>query len=64
VSPRAGLDAVQYRKFSCPCRESDSGRPDRKLVAMLKELSRLCYTGILHKIICAILKARTSILLL
>jgi hypothetical protein len=27
VSPRAGLDAVEKRKISCPCRESNPGRP-------------------------------------
>jgi hypothetical protein len=29
VGPRAGLDAVEKRKISCPCWESNPGRPSR-----------------------------------
>jgi hypothetical protein len=36
MGPRVGLDAVEYRKISCPCRESNPGRPVRSL-----SLSRL-----------------------
>jgi hypothetical protein len=31
VGPRAGLDAVDWRKTSCPCRKSNPGRPARSL---------------------------------
>jgi hypothetical protein len=31
VGPRAGLDAVDYRKISCTSRESNPGRPARSL---------------------------------
>jgi hypothetical protein len=30
VGPRAGLDAVEWRKIVCPCRESNPGRPARR----------------------------------
>jgi hypothetical protein len=29
VDPKAGLDAVKYRKLSCPYWESNPSRPDR-----------------------------------
>jgi hypothetical protein len=29
VDPRAGLDTVEKRKISCPCRKSKPGRPAR-----------------------------------
>jgi hypothetical protein len=29
VVPRAGLDTVERRKISCPCQESNPGRPSR-----------------------------------
>jgi hypothetical protein len=29
VGPRAGPDAVEQRKISCPCRKSNPGRPAR-----------------------------------
>jgi hypothetical protein len=40
VGPKAGLDAVEKRKISCPCRESDPGRP-----AVSPSLYRLSYSG-------------------
>jgi hypothetical protein len=41
MGPIAGLDAVEYRKMSCPCRESNPGRPDSSLVDIPTELSQL-----------------------
>lgn len=38
--PRAGLDAVDWRKSSCPCRKSSPGLPAISLVALPTELSR------------------------
>jgi hypothetical protein len=29
MGPRDGLDIVKYRKISCPCPESNAGRPAR-----------------------------------
>jgi hypothetical protein len=40
VRPRAGLDAVEYRKISYPCWESNPGRPAGSL-----SLYRLGYSG-------------------
>jgi hypothetical protein len=40
VVPRAGLDAVEYRKISCLCRESNPGCP-----ACSPSLYRLSYPG-------------------
>jgi hypothetical protein len=37
VGPRAGLDAVAKRKISLPSRESNPGRPARRLVTILTE---------------------------
>jgi hypothetical protein len=31
VEPSAGLDAVEKRRISCPCRESNPGRPASSL---------------------------------
>jgi hypothetical protein len=41
VGHRVGLDAVGNRKKSLPCRESNPGRPARRVVTMLPELSRI-----------------------
>jgi hypothetical protein len=41
VGPRADLDAVEKREFSCPCRESNTGCPVRSLVALPAELTPL-----------------------
>jgi hypothetical protein len=30
LGPRAGLDSVETRKFSCPCRKSNPGCPGRR----------------------------------
>jgi hypothetical protein len=40
VGSGAGLDAVEKRKFACPCRESKPGLLACSLVAMRTELSR------------------------
>jgi hypothetical protein len=40
---RAGLHAMQDGKISFLCRESNPGRPDRGLVDIPTELSRLPY---------------------
>jgi hypothetical protein len=40
VCPRAGLDAVEKRKISCPCRESNPGRPEHSPSLYAKELYR------------------------
>jgi hypothetical protein len=44
VGPRACLEAVKKRKISCPCRESNPGRP-----APSPSLSQLYYTGSFRK---------------
>jgi len=36
VGPRTGLNAVAKRKYSCPCWESNPGRPARSLVTIFK----------------------------
>jgi hypothetical protein len=41
VGPRAGLDAMEERKISCPYREWNPGRPARSPVDIPTELSRL-----------------------
>jgi hypothetical protein len=41
VGPRAGLDATEKNKISCPCRETNPSRPARSLVAIPTELSRM-----------------------
>jgi len=43
MCPRAGLNAVEKGKNSCPCRESDPGCLARSLVPRLTELPRLSY---------------------
>jgi hypothetical protein len=40
MGPRAGLDLVEKRKISCPCLESNPGRPAYSL-----SLYRLSFTG-------------------
>jgi hypothetical protein len=43
VGPRAGLDAVEKRETSCPCRESN---PDSLVVqSVFRSLYRLSYPG-------------------
>jgi len=41
VGPRADLNAVETRKNSCPCRESNPARLPRSLVIIMTERSRL-----------------------
>jgi len=41
VNLRACLDVVAKRKFPCPCRESNPGRPSCSLVSKLSKLSGL-----------------------
>jgi len=41
MGPRAGLYAMEKRKYICSCQESNSDRPARSLVITLAELSRL-----------------------
>jgi hypothetical protein len=41
VGPRAGLDAMEKRKISCPCCESNPGCPAHSLVSIPAELSWL-----------------------
>jgi hypothetical protein len=40
VGPKVGLEVVEYRKFSCACRELNPGYPDRS-----PSLHRLSYCG-------------------
>jgi hypothetical protein len=44
MCPRAGLNAVEKGKNSCPCRESDPGCLARSLVPRLTELPRVYET--------------------
>jgi hypothetical protein len=43
LGPRAGPDAMVQRKISCPCRESNPGRP-----AHSPSLYRLSYPSLLN----------------
>jgi hypothetical protein len=47
-----GYDAVGKKRIPCPCRESNPGRPARRLVTILTELSRLPTN---HKAACCML---------
>jgi hypothetical protein len=40
VGPIARLHEVAKRKYSCPCRESNQGRPTCSLVTKLTEVSQ------------------------
>jgi len=40
VGPRVGIDAAKKKK-SCPCRESNPGRPAFRLITILTGISRL-----------------------
>jgi hypothetical protein len=41
IGPRAELGVIEKRKICWLCRESKPGRPDRSLVAIPIELSRI-----------------------
>jgi hypothetical protein len=49
VDPRAGLDFMEMREMSSPCRECNPGRPSGRLFPMPTELFRLHI--ILHRCI-------------
>jgi hypothetical protein len=47
------MDAVVKSKIPCSCQESNPGRPDRSLVTILTELSRLM-TYMVHGATCVL----------